>query len=100
MIDAVAPEDMALTFAAAALIVLFGAGYAGLLAGFRVSGRRGLAVAAGICYAVLAGAVVLLSRTAHLDGYWRALSILMLAGYLFAPWGIWRLSVGSRHHPP
>ena len=95
MIDAVAPEDFVATFAACAFIVLFGAGYAGLFAWSRIARRKRFLLGAAFCYAALAGSVLLLTRLAHLDGAWRAVSALMLAGYLVAPWAIWKLCVAS-----
>lgn len=95
MIEAVAPQDFIATFAACALIVLFGAGYAGLFAWSRVRRRRDALIAAGIFYAALVLTVMLLSRLAHLDGSWQAVTGLMLVGYLLAPWAIWKLCAAS-----
>jgi hypothetical protein len=95
MIDAVAPQDLVMTFTASALIVLFGAGYAAFFACSRITGRSRFTIAAGLCYIALACAVMMLSRAAHFDGSWRIVSAFMLLGYLLAPYGIWRLCTAS-----
>ena len=55
--------------------------------GHRPAFRRGAILA----YAVLAGCVLILMRTAHLDGYWATLTLVMLIGYFAAPRAIFRL---------
>lgn len=91
MIEPVASTHFLAAFAAAATVVIAGAGYAALFAWARLRQRREPMIAAYACYGVLAVAVALLAEVAHLDGAWRVLAGLMLIGYLLAPHGIWRL---------
>ncbi len=95
MIEPVELKDFFITFFAAALVILCGAGYAGLYAWSKITGKPGPLVWAYGCYAALAGATLVLARTAHLNGEWRILVGLMLAGYLLVPPAIWRLCVAS-----
>jgi len=97
MIEPVALKDFFITFFAAALVILSGAGYAGLYAWSKLRGKPSLLAWAYACYAVLAASTLVLARTAHLDGEWQILVWLMLAGYLLAPVGIWKLC--STTHP-
>ena len=95
MIEPVAINDFFATFLSAALIIVFGAAYAGLYAWSKLRGKPWLMLWALACYAGLAGATFLLAQATHLNGEWRILVGLMLVGYLLAPLGIWRLCVGS-----
>jgi hypothetical protein len=95
MIEPVALQDFFLTFFSAATIILAGAGYAGLYAWARLRRKPRLLLWAYACYAVLAAATFALAQAAHLSGDWRILVELMLAGYLLAPWGIWKLCAAS-----
>lgn len=95
MIEPVDPEDLRLVFVAAAAIVVGGVGYAGLFAWARLKNRRRWLAGAYVCYAALAAAVLLLARTAHLNGAWQGVVVLMLVGYLLAPHGIWHLCAAS-----
>lgn len=95
MIEPVALKDFFITFFSAALVILSGAGYAGLYAWAKLRGNTRLLPWAYACYAVLAGATILLARATHLNGQWQILVVLMLTGYLLAPQGIWRLCVAS-----
>lgn len=97
MIEPVELKDFFITFFSAALIILFGAGYAGLYAWARLHDKPRLLFWAYASYAVLAGATFLLAQATHLNGHWRVLVGLMLLGYLLAPLGIWKLCVYS--HP-
>lgn len=101
MIEPVALQDFFITFFSSALVILFGAGYAGLYAWAKLRGNRRLLPWAYACYAALAASTLVLARAAHLDGEWRILVGLMLAGYLLAPPGIWKLCAASHHeeHP-
>jgi len=54
-------------------------------------GRPAYLRGALLAYAVLAGCVLTLMRTAHLDGYWATLTLVMLIGYFAAPRAIFRL---------
>ncbi|NJD06564.1 MAG: hypothetical protein FIA97_08695 [Methylococcaceae bacterium] len=95
MIEPVAPADMAASFAAAALVVLFGAGYAAVYAWARLSGRKNLLWWAYGCYGLLTLAVAQLAQLNHLDDTWQFLVLMMLIGYLLAPRAIWRLCAGT-----
>jgi hypothetical protein len=77
----------------AALIVLFGAGYAAVYAWFRSSGQRYILLLACCCYLLLVAATLNLAVVCHLTGSWRVLVGLILLGYLFAPHFIWRLYI-------
>ncbi len=101
MIEPVALNDFLTTFLSAALVILFGAAYAGLYAWSKLRDKPGLMSWALVCYAVLAGATFLLAQAAHLNGEWKILVGLMLGGYLLAPLGIWKLCVDSHDdkHP-
>lgn len=103
MIEPVELKDFFITFFAAASIILCGAGYAGLYAWSKLRGKPGLLLWAYACYAALACATFVLARATHLNGQWQALVGLMLAGYLLAPMGIWKLcaaSHGGQAHKP
>lgn len=95
MIEPVELKDFFITFFAAAMVILCGAAYAGLYAWAKLRGRPGLLLWAYACYAALAGATFTLARAAHLNGEWQILVGLMLAGYLLAPLGIWKLCAAS-----
>jgi hypothetical protein len=95
MIDPVVPADMAGSFIAAALVVLFGAGYAALYAWAKLTDRRDLRWWAYGCYGLLALAVAKLAQFNHLNDAWQSLVLLMLVGYLLAPHAIWRLCAGT-----
>jgi len=95
MIEPVELKDFFITFFSAALIILSGAGYAGLYAWARLRGKPGLLLWAYACYAVLAASTLVLARATHLNGEWQILVGLMLAGYLLAPLGIWKLCAAS-----
>lgn len=95
MIEPVEPNDFFITFLAAAMVILFGAAYAGLYAWSKLRSKPGLMVWALACYTALVGSALLLAIATHLNGEWQVLVGLMLAGYLLAPLGIWKLCVGS-----
>jgi len=95
MIDPVAPEDMVTSFAAAALVILSGAGYAAVFAWARLSGRTGLLWVAYGCYGMLSLALATVARTNHLTAGWQVLVLAMLLGYLLAPHAIWRLCAST-----
>ena len=91
MLEPVALQDFFITFFSAALIILAGACYALLYAWSKVNSNLRIKIAAYVSYAVRAAAVLELSRAAQFQGYWLIISCLMLAGYFFAPIGIWHL---------
>jgi hypothetical protein len=95
VIDPVAPTDLAASFIAAALVVVFGAGYAASYAWARLRGRADLLWWAYGCYGLLVLAVAKLAQVNHLNDAWQALVLMMLVGYLLAPHAIWRLCAGT-----
>jgi len=80
--------------ASGAAVVLFGALYALLLALSRLHKRPTLLCFACVAYACLIGSTVILALTLHLHGVWLLVPAVLVAGYLFAPHGVWRLCVG------
>jgi hypothetical protein len=95
MIEPVELKDFFITFFSAAMVILSGAGYAGLYAWAKLRATPRLLLWAYGCYGVLVAATLLLARATHLNGQWQILVGLMLVGYLLAPQGIWRLCVAS-----
>jgi hypothetical protein len=93
--DPVTPPQFVAATASAALTVTAGAAYALLFALGRLWGDRRLGRAAYLAYALLAGAVLTLAASLQLTGIWQWLVGVMLAGYLLAPHGVWRLCVGT-----
>jgi hypothetical protein len=98
MIEPVELKDFFIAFFSAALVILAGAGYAGLYAWAKLRAKPGLLAWAYGCYAALAAATFALARAAHLNEEWRILVGLMLVGYLLAPHGVWRLCAASHAH--
>ena len=88
-------EQILLGTIAAGLIVMFGGGYAGLLALGRLRDSRQLVWSAYACYAGLVVSSWMLASALALDGRWRALIPLLLFGYLVAPQAIWKLCVAT-----
>ncbi len=80
---------------AAGLIVMFGGGYAALLALGRLRDSRHLVWIAYACYAALVAASWMLAWALALEGRWQVLIPLLLFGYLVAPPAIWRLCVAT-----
>lgn len=95
MIEPVALGDFFITFFSGAMVILCGALYALLFALARVRALPWLMPWAYASYAGLALSVLVLARATHLDGAWQALTVALLAGYLLAPHGIWRLCVAT-----
>ena len=91
MIQPVELKDFLLTFFVSAGIILSGACYALCYAWGRLRDRPAFLRGALLAYAVLAGCVLILMRTAHLDGYWATLTLVMLIGYFAVPRAIFRL---------
>ncbi|HKJ72171.1 MAG TPA: hypothetical protein VKA55_10500 [Gammaproteobacteria bacterium] len=91
--DPVAPSMMLAATVSAAMIILLGAAYAGLFAWARLRGDRRLEMLSLAAYAGLAAAVAWFTVSLDLQGAWRILVVLMLAGYLFAPRAVWQLCV-------
>lgn len=95
MIEPVELEDFFLNLLSAAMIVLAGAGYAGLYAWGKLTRRPGFVISAYASYACLAGAVWVLAETSHFEDFWRVVAGLMLIGYFAAPLAIWRLCTAT-----
>ncbi len=94
-VDPVGLNDILIAVMAGALVVLFGALYAGALAFGRLYGKAGLVLVAYGFFALLAACVFVLSSALHLTGGWEMLVVLLLGGYLIAPHLIWRLSLAT-----
>ena len=103
--EPVARDQLFIAFAAGATVILTGAAYALLFAWSRLRRQPGLMVPAYVAYGCLAAAVLTLARVLHMSGFWVAVVVAMLAGYLVAPRMIWRLTVAidgpgeARHEP-
>lgn len=91
MIQPVDLKDFLLTFFVSAGIILSGACYALFYAWARLRHRPAFLNWALLAYAVLAGCALTLMQTAHLEGHWRTITLLMLIGYFLAPRAIFRL---------
>jgi len=98
MIDPVEMQDFFTAFFSGALVIVFGAAYALLLAWGRLKNSRSFIVAAYLFYALLSAAVFFLSESMHFDGFWNLITVTMLLGYLVAPHGIWILSRDTHSH--
>src|SRR5215470_16537458 len=85
--------------ASGAAVVLFGALYALLLALGRLHRRTALRFFAATSYLCLVASTVVLAHALHLHGLWLLVPAALLAGYLFAPHGVWRLCVGIHDDP-
>ncbi|KPK60378.1 MAG: hypothetical protein AMJ59_06590 [Gammaproteobacteria bacterium SG8_31] len=95
MIDPVATQHIMAAAIAGALIILFGALYALLFALSRLRQRRDLMFLAYGAYAVLIGAVGVLSMTLNMTGFWQLVAAVMVIGYFVAPRLIWHLCAGT-----
>lgn len=97
MIEPVALADFFTVFFTAALVILCGGLYALLFAYARVKRMPRLMPLAYLAYGGLVVSALLLARAAHLfdSAFWAMVVVLMLAGYLVAPHGIWHLCVGT-----
>jgi hypothetical protein len=91
MIQPVDLKDFLLTFFVSAGIILSGACYALFYAWAKLRDRPMFLRWALLSYAVLAACAWSLMNTAHLVGYWRAITLFMLIGYFVAPRAIFRL---------
>jgi len=99
MIEPIALKDFFISFFAAALIILAGAGYALLYAWSKIKSNSRIKWAAYVCYALLLAGVAVLTRAANFSGVWLILSVVMVIGYFFAPIGIWHLCVKTHAEP-
>ena len=91
--EPVALDHLVTAFVAGAAVILSGAAYALLFAWSRLRRRPRLMAAAYAAYGCLVGAVLTLAKVLHMGGFWAAVVVAMLAGYLVAPRIIWRLTV-------
>lgn len=98
MIEPVHLDDFFIAFFSAAMVIVAGALYALLFAFSRVHGYPRLMPLAYASYGVLALSVFALADALNLNGPWQGLVYVMLAGYLLAPHGVWRLCVGTHVH--
>lgn len=99
MLEPVAAENLLAAFAAAAVVILAGAGYAGGFALAKLYPRPMWMRLAWVCYALLVAAVVVITEVMNFSGYWFALSAVMLIGYLLAPHAIWHLTHATHSLP-
>lgn len=100
MIEPVALADFFVTFFSAAMVILCGGLYALLFAFARVKNAPRLMPLAYTAYIGLAISAVTLANAANLfnSTFWTIVVLLMLAGYLLAPHGIWHLCVRTHEH--
>ena len=86
---------------AGAMVVLAGALYAAVFAIGKIFANPFLVRLSYLFYGVLVVSVLVLARSLDFSGFWNSVTIVMLAGYLLAPQGIWRLCVATHkdeHH--
>ena len=95
LVEPVALSDFFLSFFSAAMIILTATMYAGLFAWGRISGRRAAYIGALLSYTGLLACVGVFSLVNNFTGYWLLLSLIMLIGYAFMPYAIWRLCVAT-----
>jgi len=98
LIEPVAIEDFMATFLSAGLMIIAATGYAVCYALSQSRPQRYTRLIAYLSYAVLLISLWILSRSANFSDSWLLLSLLMAAGYLFAPIGIWHLCTRTHHH--
>jgi len=95
MIEPVNLDNFFIAFFSAAMVILTGAAYALLFAVSKLYNYKYVAVSAYLAYGLLVVCVLLLANALNLNGYWQILVWIMLAGYLWAPHGIWHLCRGT-----
>lgn len=97
MIEPVKMADFFITFFSAAAVIVFGALYALLFAYSKIKKVPRIMPLAYAAYLFLSISVLELANVAHLFGnlFWIGVVILMLIGYLLAPYAIWNLCVGT-----
>lgn len=95
LIEPIALADFFLSFFSAAMIILLGALYAGLFAWAKITSQYRFQLAAWVVYFALLITVGVFSHINHFNGYWLGLSVLMVAGYGWMPYAIWRLCVAT-----
>lgn len=94
-VDPVGLADLMVAAIAGALVVLFGALYAAVLAFAKLYRRRDLTLLAYLFFAALTASVGVLTQALHLAGVWHVLVGALLMGYLLVPRLIWKLSVAT-----
>jgi hypothetical protein len=94
-VEAVAVNSIMLATMAGAMVVFAGALYAAVYAIGKLSDSVSLVRLSYLFYGVLVVSVLVLARTLNFSGIWNWVAAVMLAGYLLAPQGIWRLCVGT-----
>lgn len=95
MIDPVATQHIMAAAIAGAMIIMFGAAYALMFALSRLRDRPLLMFWAYAAYALLVAAVVVLSITLNMNGFWQIVAAVMAVGYFLAPRLIWHLCAGT-----
>jgi len=98
MTESVEAQQIMLAAMAGAMVVVFGAIHAFLLAWAKLRGSRKHLRLSWAAYACFMLAVVVLAWTLHFSGFWFIVIFIMLVGYLLAPHGIWHLSVATHGH--
>jgi len=95
MMDPVDLDNFFIAFFSAAMVILMGAAYALLFAWSKLRKVRLAAISAYCSYGLLVVSVLFLADAMNFSGYWQILVWVMLAGYLWAPHGIWHLCQGT-----
>lgn len=95
LIEPVALADFFLSFFSAAMIILLGTLYAGLFAWAKITAQYRFQFGAWLVYLALLVAVAVFSQINHFTGFWLALSFLMVVGYGWMPYVIWRLCIAT-----
>ena len=93
--EALGLQEIFFSTLAGAAIVLCGAFYALFFALGRLHSSRLFAIAANLSYLLLAIAAWVLVDALALEGFWLAVTTVMLIGYFFLPRAIWHLCVGT-----
>jgi hypothetical protein len=95
MYEPVELKDFLVAVIAGATVVIFGALYAFTFAVAKLNKSRPLMGWACVAFAGFSASVLVLAWALHLTGWWWAVTVAMLLGYLLAPQAIWKLSVGT-----
>jgi len=98
MIDPVEMQNFFTAFFSGAMVIVFGAVYALLLAWGRLKSSNSFIAGAYVFYALLVVSVLFLSEAMNFDGFWNLITVTMLLGYLVAPHGIWILCRDTHVH--
>jgi len=97
MSETLQAQEIMLAALAGALVVLFGAIYAGVFALSRLR-HASLMPFAYAAYALFAASTWVLADSLHFEGFWLVVIGVMLVGYLLAPHAVWHLCVGTHMH--